>query len=286
MDLKPSKLLVVLMIACCHPCNAEGVPDQKLLEIAHSAFDQSRAARNKNLGIQAIRDGMADLNDAEKTRAMALLIFDLDAKDHGRMRDNPASLVEIALMEDPALIGDPAELKRMIAKEDGGRKFYILAAIAVQLMNSQKADFVAEMSPMLFRHGPVTKTSVDSEYYNEGLTDASFLAYGLIAKNLEILNTKFVPPDQSLPYTERIPILVKWLRENWPGCENLGIGKTASIETPSGLGNVEETAGRKGEQIPANDHSPKHVPLPGHLWPILATIVILVLALGVWFRFR
>ena len=194
--------------------------DEELLEIAKSAFAEKFSVKNQKLGIEGIRRALEPLDDAQKTRAMMLRIFDLDARDGGRMRPNPSSSVTNHLLLDPSLIEDPTELKRMLAEERDPRRFYILSALASHFMSSKKIDFVKEISPMLFRKEPLAK--MHGEYYVHSLTNSAYFSYDLIVKNLKLVSADFIPPAESLPYEERIPILIEWLRENWPGCENLG----------------------------------------------------------------
>jgi len=228
---------------------------------------------------------MAHLTDAEKTRAMALRIFDLDAKDNGRMRFNAPSSIQHVLMDDPSLISDPAELKKMIASETNPRKFFILASMADHFMNTQKADFVAEMAPMLFRHEPVAK--MVGEYYLESLTNASFFSYGMIIQNLKILNADFIPAEEKLPYPDKISILVKWLKANYPGCENLG-EKAASSQELRGLQATERLAARQEKRIPvqSEDKSSKRVSAGMPWWLISSVATTLVIVLGMWFKLK
>lgn len=281
MDTKLFKLLILLLFVSNVSCLAEEFSDKQLLEIALRAFDKRKAVKNQNLGIKAIREGMANLSDAQKTRAMALRIFDLDAKDQGRMRYNTTSSLEHVLMDDPTLITDSAELKKMIANETDARKFFILSSMADQLMGDQKSDFVVEMSSMLFRHEPLAK--MVGEYYFESLSDASFFAYNIIVRNLKLLNADFIPPDEKIPYPEKIPILIQWLKANYPGCENLGETTTSQnlkkVDAP-------QPAEREQKRVPtqSEDQSSKHTSsgIPWLQLSVAATILIVVL--GIWLK--
>ncbi len=286
MDIKLFKLVMIFIFIGSLFCQSEEHSDKQLLEIAQQAFAKRIAEKNENLAIEAIREGMVNLSDAEKTRAMALRIFDLDEKDHGRMRSNAPSSVEHVLMDDPSLITDSTELKRMIANENDARRFYILSAMAVQLMNSHNGDFVVEISPMLFRHEPLATTNVDSEYYNQGLTDASFGAYGLIVKNLQLLNANFVPPDDKIPYAEKIPILVKWLKANWAGCENLG--EKATSQGRIGVKAAERSDVRQEKRIfaPTENQSSMRTSSSTPWWQICMAAIVLILVFGTWFKLK
>lgn len=285
MDTKLFKLLILLLFVSNVSCLAEEFSDKQLLEIALRAFDKRKAVKNQNLGIKAIREGMANLSDAQRTRAMALRIFDLDAKDQGRMRYNTTSSLEHVLMDDPTLITDSAELKKMIANETDARKFFILSSMADQLMGNQKSDFVVEMSSMLFRHEPLAKMSVDSEYYFRNLSDASFFAYNIIVRNLKLLNADFIPADEKLPYPDKISFLVKWLKENYPGCEQLGEKKTTTKDLRKVNAN-EKSEVREEKRISAasEDQSSKRTSSGLPWWQISGAATVLIMILVILFK--
>jgi hypothetical protein len=287
MDLKLFKLLISLAFLSSLLCRAEGYSDKDLLEIAQHAFDKRKAVKNEKLGIEAIREGMANLSDAERTRAMALRIFELDDKDQGRMRYNTTSSVERVLKDDPSLITDSSELKRMIANEKDARKLFILASMANQLVESQKSDFVVEVAPMLLRHEPLARMSVDSEYYFETLSDASFFAYGMIVRNLKQLNADFIPADEKLPYPDKISILVKWLKENYPGCEQLGEKKTTTQDLWKVNANEKQKV-RQEKQIsaPSEDQSSKRTSSGMPWWQLTVAATVLIVVLGIWLKLK
>ncbi len=288
MDLKLFNVLILLGFLSSLHCHGEVYSDKTLLEIAQHAFDKRKAVKNEKLGIEAIREGMANLSDAERTRAMALRIFDLDDKDQGRMRYNTTSSVERVLKDDPSLITDPSELKKMIVNEKDARKLFVLVSMANQLMESQKSDFVLEVAPMLFRHEPLARMSVDSEYYFENLSDASFFAYGSVIRNLKILNANFIPPDNNLPYPDKILILVKWLKENYPDCEQLGEKKTTiTQDLRKGNGNEKPVVSENKEiTAPHEDQSSKRTSSGIPWWQLSVTATVLLIVLGIWLKLK
>jgi hypothetical protein len=286
MGTKHFSLLVFLTLMSVIYCRAEQLTDSQLLEISQKAFELRKAVKNQNLAKEAIREGMANLSDAEKTRAMALRIFDLDAKDNGRMRFNAPSSIQNVLMNDPSLITDSKELEAMIARETNARKFFILASMASHFMDTQKSDFVVEMAPMLFRHEPLAKMSVDSEYYFEGLSDASFFAYGMIVRNLKILNADFIPADNKLPYPDKISILVKWLKENYPGCEQLGDTKTTTQDLRINANEKPEVREAKRISAPSEDQSPTRTSSGMPWWQLSVAATVLIVVLGIWLKLK
>lgn len=261
-------------------CLAEEYSDTQLMETAKRIFTKSVAGKSAVKRIQIIRDEFAPLSQAQRTRAMVLWLYDLDAKSRRPGQHvYPGSPIRNAMAEDPELLADPSELKRMIAAENDPRKFYIMSAPASQLMHKQKADFVVEMSHMLFRHGPVAST-VHSDYYRPYYEDASYAAYVMITGNLHTLEAGFVPPDEKLPYEKRIPVLVDWLRHNWPGCEKLGLEEKAT-QSPAPSGETREERKPRGTQADATSEKPYE-----KSWLEVILGAALVGMLGYWFLLR
>jgi hypothetical protein len=271
------KLFVVLSLATFDACHAQMKSDTELLKIAHHAFDKWRSANSAENRIKVMREEMAGLSDAERTRAIALRIFDLDAADFGLKRYNTPGSAERVLKEDPSLINDPGELKRLLSDETEVRRFYVLATMANQLISSHNSDFVVEMAPMLLRSEPLA--SMPGEYQVESLTNASWFTYAIMVKNLKALNAGFVPPDDKLPYTDKVPALVEWLKNNWPGCESLG-----ERNKPSG-GTTSVRQEKRSHTTPANQPSTENPSFNTLWWKALGGIVILM-ALVFWTRSR
>jgi hypothetical protein len=278
------KIFKMLMFFICasSPCLAESRTDEELVKIAHQSHRIWMAETTAVRRTAAFRSSLQHLSDAERTRALILLTYDFATKKlGGRIMYNAPSMIDQMIGNDPTLISDPAELKRMIAAETDSKKFYILVSMAGQLIESHKADFVLEMTPMLFRNEPAA--DMGGEYYFESLSNVSFLAYGMITKNLKALNADFTPPDEKLPYKERIPVLVKWLKANWPGCENLGenTGRTQELRGAKPAKNAAEQNQRSASQpetVSSGSFGAKNA-----WWKIPAVAGLLFLICGLWF---
>lgn len=282
MGMEIFKILMVLIFASSPYC-ADGRTDEELVKIAYQTYEALRA-ETEQIRISAVRNSLEHLSDAERTRALALVTYDIAAKKFGgRIMNNAPSSVKIMLEDDPELISDPTELKRMIAAETDPKKFFILVSMANQLIISHKSDFVVEMTPMLFRHEPPTSTDPDSEYYTPGLSDVSFLAYGMITKNLKALNADFTPPDEKLPYEERIPVLVKWLKSNWPGCANLGENTAVAREMPEAKSEEGTSRPNKRPTSQPETSSSRSSGTNNPWWKIPAVAGVLLLICGLWF---
>ena len=225
MDIKCFKIILLSCFVFASPISgAENAPDEDLIKFANLAYDLRRAAKRQDTAIQAVRDAMAQLSDAEKTRALALRIFEVEKRD-GKMRFTRPFEVSDVMLADPTLIKDPTELKAMIRQETDPRKFFLLAAMANQLVAHQKADFIPAFHHMLFIHGAYGR--VEGEYYYSHYWDVSLYAYDSIIAYLKILNADYPYSPQDKVTPEKILELAKWLKAHWPGCEDLEIPQAA-----------------------------------------------------------
>lgn len=283
MNLKLFNLFSAIFLITSMLCIANSISDQQLVDLAKQCSSKVKAAKTEPECKKVIFDTMGQLNDSEKTRAIALRMFEFDRND-GRLQYNTAGVVMQIFYYDPLFITDSLSLKELMMRETDARRFYLLSSIANQLMDTQKADFVVETAPMLFRHEPLAK--MVGEYHFENLSDASYNSYRMIIKNLNLLNAGFTPPDEKLPYPDKISILVKWLRANYPGCENLG-EKTENLQELKGV-NAAERAVWKEKQIsvPNGDQSSKQALSCGPWWQIIAAATVLIMVLGIWFKLK
>ncbi len=286
MNAKLSKFITLLLLIGATLGLADSIPDEQLVELAKQSFIEVKAAKTEPECKKAVFDIFGHLNDSEKTRAVALRMFEFDRND-GRLQHNTENVVMYVFDYDPNFISDPSELKAMMMSETNPRRLFLLASIANRLLITQKSDFVVEMAPMLFRHEPLARMSIDSEYYFENLSDASFFAYGMIVRNLKILNADFIPADEKLPYPDKISILVKWLKENYSGCEQLGEKKTTTQEL--GKVNVNETPEvREEKRISALSEvkSSKQTSSGMPWWQLSVAAAVLIMVLGIWFKLK
>jgi hypothetical protein len=284
MDLKLFKLFVAILLVGSTLCFADSISDQQLVELVKLSFNKVKSAKTEPECKKAIIDTMGELNDSEKTRAIALMMFEFDRND-GRFQYDAANVVMYIFRYEPLFITNPSPLKELMMRETDPRRFYLLSSIANQLMDTQKSDFVVETTPMLFRHEPLAK--MVGEYHFENLSDASHNSYRMIIKNLNLLNADFIPPDEQLPYPDKIAILVKWLKSNYPGCENLG-EKAASSQELRGVQATERPAARQEKRIPgpSEDQSSNRTSSGTPWWLISAAATILVIVLGLWFKLK
>jgi hypothetical protein len=172
--------------------------------------------------------------DAERIRGIAIWLNRLDpaARIHG-----PAAMGRL-LINDPQMITDSSELRKMLATENDPSRFFLLSCFSSYF--SQRGEtFIVEESRMLFRHGRVAPQTNQSTY-SSALFDVSAFTYEKIVGTLRALNTSYheserLPEGGQIPYSEKIPFLVSWLKENWPGCENLAIQDESKMESKKHL---------------------------------------------------
>jgi hypothetical protein len=286
MNTKLFKIITLMLLIGANLCLADSITDEQLVELAKESFIKVKAAKTEPECKKAIFDTFGHLNDSEKTRAIALRMFEFDRND-GRLQHNADNVVMYVFDYDPNFISDPSQLKVMMMSETNPRRLFLLASIANRLMNTQSSDFVVEVAPMLLRHEPLARMSLDSDYYFETLSDASFFAYGMIVRNLEILNADFIPADEKLSYPDKISILVKWLKENYPGCEQLGENKTTTQDLRKVNAN-ENPKVSKEKQIsaPSEDQSSKRSSSGMPWWQLTLAVTVLIVVFGIWIKLK
>ena len=137
------------------------------------------------------------------------------------MRSSNSMVAAYALGQDKQLISDWSTLREMLREEKKPRKFYLLSGLIPWSRGDERHDFVFEFTHMLFADGRVSKD--EGEYTKSYAHDISFYAYKAIVNSLSALGADFEPPAKNLPHEEQAVILAKWLKENWPSCENIEI---------------------------------------------------------------
>ena len=114
--------------------------------------------------------------------------------------------------------------------EKDPRKFYLLSNLVPRTRDKERHDFIEERIHMLFADGRVAKE--EGEYTKTYAHDVLEYAYAAIIGNLRALGADFEPPAKNLSHEEQTVILAKWLKKNWPNCENIEIPVRISGEEP------------------------------------------------------
>lgn len=199
--------------------------DDDLLEIIKEGFEEKANAGgrpDKREALLAFRRPFVGLSDAQKIKSLLLFLYDIDKNDSKWSMSSQITMgTSSILIDDPDFIKDWTTLRKMLRTERDSRKFYLLSKLAPRTNAAEQHDFVAERTHMLFADGRVAKD--EGEYTRPYAHDVSAYAYKAIVGNLKALGAGFEPPAKNLPHKEQAVILAKWLKGNWPGCENIEI---------------------------------------------------------------
>jgi len=227
-------LLVLGLILVAASSIGLGQTDEDLAKIAKEAFAaRARAGglTNKEDAVQAFERPFRTLEDAQRVRALALSLYAIDESDpKWSMSASIVMGTSYALGDDPDFISDWSALRQMLKNEKDPRKFYLLSNLVPRTRDRERHDFVEERIHMLFADGRVAKE--EGEYTRTYAHDVSEYAYTAIVGNLRALGADFEPPAKNLPHEQQAVILANWLKENWPGCENIEIPRRPSGVEP------------------------------------------------------
>ncbi len=186
----------------------------------------------------------------------------------------------------PEMVKDASALHASLRGESDPRKFLVASTFADSFTTRCKEDFIPDRFHMLFKHGRVARNISD---YPLPLFDVSVFTYSVIVRNLKTLGSDFderngVPYDGNVPYPEKVPLLAKWLKENWPGCGNLEIpeGNVSKIDSASGAPVVGKSPQHVTTQRPANIPSSA---APKRMWPFVACALLLAGICALFFSF-
>ena len=292
-----SNRLPVFFLLAVSLCRLAGaMTDEQLADRVKNAFEEAKKISPNQESIlvehalRAKRFGemLADLSDEQKLRGMIALLRRGD--ESRRARGKPYSFHApgrscMVIAENPDLISDPSALKRMLAAENDPRKFFLMERLAMSLLRHHKTDFVPELSRMLFRDEICAVAEYDAMKLP---TSIGWQTYQAIVYNLQELGAGFrIPPRQPyIPERERQRMLAAWLRENWPGCENLGVADKSGPSAPNPENRLRSRPSARG--TPSGAPDPPAAPGAGLPAWILAASSLLVLAaaLVAWLKFR
>ncbi len=215
---------ILIAFASVLSLGAKDFSESELLEIGRDALRQRAAIIDLERQKIVFRNSLQELSDAQRIKAV--FYGALESENIPKFRMSNYSSVLTFLNRDTEWVRDWSSLRRMLIEEKDPRKFYILSKMVPFSTADQKFDFVAERAHMLFADGRVSK--YEGEYTPPYAADVSKYAYTVINGNLRALGAGFDSPSKKLPHKEQVAILVKWLKENWPGCENLDVTEKVS----------------------------------------------------------
>jgi hypothetical protein len=231
---KKIEVLKVLIFLIFFVSFANAQTDKDLLGIVKEGFKARADAgglTNKKEAVLAFRKPFEHLTDEQKIRALTLFLYDIDEHDQKWSMSSSITMgASYALKDDPDFINDWSSLQGLLKNERDPRKFYLLSNLTPWARGEHLHDFIAERTHMLFADGRVAKE--EGEYTREYAHDVSVYTYTAIVGKLRALGADFEPPAKNLPHEEQAVILAKWLKENWPRCENIEIPRRLLGEKP------------------------------------------------------
>jgi hypothetical protein len=277
-------LAMALMLLCCNASTPEEVADR--VDEAVAELKAKTWVRNPQEVPPVASKFLTGYTDAELIRGIAAWM----SRDKSRYRVNVPTYAGNLLRNDPNLIKDFSELRKLIATEEDPEQFFLLCLFTGYVPD--RGTYIPEMSRMLFRHGRVSPP-------NSNTTSARFLGdvgaftYHEIVVKLKNQNAAFdestmLPNGGDGSYAEKIKTLAKWLRENWPGCENLGDGEELMLGSGIEAKTPHTPAERPAKRFPTTVDTDVAVkPTASKPWWLVVTIGIIALAtLIVWLNRR
>lgn len=225
-----------------------------------------------------IPEALEKIPDSEMTSMIAAYLFT-------REGENPFSdhVITRLLNAYPFLIQDDAEFRRMLMQEKDARRYHLLCSnLMSRVSGGKNVNYIKEIAPMLTRDEPVGRAGGD--YDTPAWHDVSIGTYNRIVKQLRRAGAPFQEPDTDLRHEEKKLILARWLKENWPGCENLEIPKISKYVNDS----ADKTSMQTWQRVrkPPTTKRPNKVGESGiHRYLIVGVASLLVLA-GAWFGLR
>lgn len=267
------------IFSVCQSLKAKEYSDKELLEIGITAIEKRASARGSEEEKAAFRNAFNGLSDAQKIRAISYRVLASDDNPKHYMRASNSAIASYSLGQDRELITDWSELRVMLKETKDPRKFFLIAGLIPWSSDEQKYDFVYELTHMLFADGRVAKN--EGEYRLPYADDVSEFAYSAILGKLRSLKADFEPPSKKLRHEEQVVILVKWLRENWPGCENLGDGEPLMADAIRPRKPLTKASVRPEKRLAGEDHSidPSSSPNKNTLWLATTLGAVLFVAL-------
>lgn len=225
-----------------------------------------------------IPEALDKIPDGEMARMIAAYLFT-------REGENPFTdhVISGLLRAYPTLIQDDAEFRRMLTQEKDARRFHLLCSNLMGRVSGDKnANYIKEMAPMLARNEPVGRAGGD--YDSPAWHDVSIGTYNRILKQLRRAGAPFEEPDAGMRHQEKKLILARWLKDNWPGCENLEIPRASKdVKDPADKSPMD--ARERPRKPPATDRSPE-AGQDGTLRHLLGGVAALLALAGAWFCLR
>lgn len=223
----------------------------------------------------------AGLDDREKIRALAEWMF---RKPLPQYNSIPSQAKKLLIAKEP-VIQDYSELRRLMATETDSRRFYQLSTLSYTA-EKYGYDFMVDCAKGLFMEGVAADRGQSTT--DHPLQSISMNTFSRITQRLrdesQVYKEEVHPELVKLDLEARNLALAKWLKTNWPGCENLEIPDNSDSEKDP-VGNTSIDTRVKLRKPPVTD-PPLNVAESYALRYLLGGVGTLVVLVGAWFGLR
>lgn len=231
---------------------------------------------------KAIREkAFAGLDDDEKIRALAEWMF---RKPLPQYNNIPSQAKKLLIAKEP-VIQDYSELRRLMASETDSRRFFQLSALSYTA-EKYGYDFMADRARGLFMEGVAAdrgQSTTDHPLQSISMNTFSRITEKLRDKS-QVFKNEVYPELAKMDLESRNLALAKWLKVNWPGCENLKVpGDPKVVKDPAD--NTSMDTRERLRKSPPTDH-PQEVGERGIFHNLLVGLAALLVLAGAWFGLR
>jgi hypothetical protein len=232
------------------------------------------------LEAKALREkAFAGLDDREKIRALAEWIFRTPPPHYYGISSQAAKL----LIAPEPVIKDYSELRRLMAGETDSRRFYQLYTLS-SYGERNGHDFMADRARGLFMEGVAADRGQSAT--DHPLNSISDNSFSRISEQLRGESQTFkeeVFPDLiRMDPGERNLALARWLKANWPGCENLEIPEKDRKRIDAFAREPYKPRGRLEERLKETNEAEETASASGQFPWLWITAAVLLLGLFAW----
>lgn len=228
---------------------------------------------------KALRDkAFAGLDDGEKIRALVEWMFRKPPPHYYGIASQAAKL----LIAPEPVIKDYSELRHLISEETDSRRFYQLSMLSYSAEKNGH-DFMPDRARGLFMEGVAADRGQSST--GHPLDSISKHFFSRITEELrdksQTFKDEIYPELVKLDLKERNLELAKWLKANWPGCEDIEIPGQAERRNHRTSAIASETDSERERHGSELINGEKVSLIPSSLWIWVFSLFVLVAAIFV-----